>query len=76
MKKYILILGLSLFSFSSFLISCSDDNDMCTCTESDYESNYTATKELDPSSFGATNCSDLAIKLRVATGEDFDYNCY
>ena len=84
MKKYIFILGLSLFSFSSFLISCSDDDDddkttkMCTCIETDDYSDYSATRQLDPASYGATNCSDLAVKLRMAAGEDSDfwYDCY
>ena len=55
-------------------VSCEKENTMCTCTETDY--GYSATQQVDPSSFGAKNCSDLAVKLRMANGSNFDYNCY
>ena len=57
--------------------SCSDDDDItCTCTESGY--GYSESRKLDPKSYGATNCSDLEIKLRMSAGydSDFDYNCH
>ncbi len=83
MKKYIFISAVALFAFSSFLVSCSEDEDpssstskMCTCTETDYDGYYEESQKLDPASFGATNCSDLAVKLRMASDGDFWYDCY
>ncbi len=77
MKKCFFISAVALLAFSSFLVSCSEDDEpstSCTCTESDGYG-YSESQKLDPSSFGATNCSDLAIKLRMANG-DFWYNCF
>lgn len=75
-KRLIFITILSLGTLSASLVSCDKDDDSksCTCTETDY-SGYSATQTLDPASFGATNCSDLAIKLRMQADDDFDYSC-
>ena len=72
MKKYIFISAVALFAFSSFLVSCSEEEEtkMCTCIEYDYYYGDSYTKQLDPESFGAKNCSDLAIKLRMQQYED------
>lgn len=73
-KKFFLVGAVALTGISIFLISCSKE--MCSCTETDYEG-YSATRELDPASYGATNCSDLEIKLRMQAGNDsdFSYTC-
>ncbi len=80
MKKYIFISAVALFAFSSFLVSCSEEEEetkMCTCVEYDYYYGDTYTKQLNPASFGAKYCSDLAIKLRMANDdEDYSYDCY
>lgn len=60
--------------------SCSDDDDdtkFCTCTESDPQAGYSASQQIDPKSFGATNCSDLQVKLRMSNGDpDMEYSCH
>jgi hypothetical protein len=78
MKKRIFIVGLvALIGLSVFFISCKEEESKkCSCTETDY-SGYSATRELDPASYGATNCSDLEVKLRMQAGSnsDYDYTC-
>lgn len=56
------------------LTSCSKDKS-CTCTETDLWDGSKTSRELDPESFGAKNCSDLEVKLRAAQDDDFDYSC-
>lgn len=81
MKKTFLILAVLAVSATAALTSCSEDEEikktMCTCIEED-DYGYKEQSKLDPASFGATNCSDLAIKLRMAGGYDseFYYSCY
>lgn len=80
MKKKILFIAVVAVSvLVAFLTSCSkEENKMCTCSEesTDYYDDYSATQELDPASFGATNCSDLAVKLNMNSSDDFYYDCY
>lgn len=80
-KKFFLVGAIAVMGLGAFLVSCDKEEDgaqsiKCTCTETDY-SGYSATRELDPASYGATNCSDLEIKLRMQAGSnsDFDYSC-
>jgi hypothetical protein len=76
-KKYILVCLVVLCGLTMFIASCSKDEESksCTCTESDGEG-YSASKVIDPASFGASNCSDLALKIRIAEGSgDFSYSC-
>jgi hypothetical protein len=75
MKKKFLIVGLvSVCCLGAFLVSCDKDepSQKCTCTEQD-GAGYSESQELDPASYGATNCSDLAVKLKMAAGVDSDY---
>jgi hypothetical protein len=82
MKKKILLASvIATCCLGAFLMSCSKDEDnsskkkSCTCTESDGEG-YSASREIDPASFGATSCADLELKLRVAApDQDFSYSC-
>ena len=82
MKKAFLILAVLAISTTTALTSCSEDEEikktMCTCTEEDDYGYYKEQMQLDPASFGATNCSDLAVKLRMSAGYDseFYYSCY
>lgn len=71
-KKAFLIVAMAIIGFGVFVMSCTKTT--CTCTETDY-AGYTATRELDPASFGATNCSDLTVKLRMESNGEFDYYC-
>lgn len=74
-KVFFLATIIALCTTCLFVItSCEKEEKMCTCTETDY--GYSSTQQVDPSSFGAKNCSDLAVKLRMANGSEFDYNCY
>lgn len=75
-KRIFLACAVTMACLTMFLISCNKEGDTCTCTETDYEG-YSATRELDPASYGATNCSDLEIKLRMQAGSysEFDYTC-
>lgn len=77
MKKRLIFVSLAaLVTLGAFLSSCDkDESASCTCTETDYMG-YSATQTLDPASFGATNCSDLTIKLRMQADGEFDYSCY
>lgn len=76
MKKFSFIIAAMMVSMSTICVftSCSEDDD-CTCKE--VGQGYSSTRTLDPKSYGATNCSDLEIKLRMAAGydSDFDYYC-
>lgn len=77
MKKRLIFIALLFFgTLSASLVSCDKDDESksCTCTETDYQG-YSATQTLDPASFGATNCSDLTIKLRMQSDGEFDYSC-
>lgn len=79
MKKKILFIAVVAVSvLVAFLTSCSKEDKMCTCSEesTDYYDNYSATQELDPASFGATNCSDLTVKLNMDSSGDYYYDCY
>jgi len=74
-KKFYSLCVVALSVFAICLTACKDDEpSFCTCTETDYEG-YTASKTLDPASFGATNCSDLEVKLRMQADGEFDYAC-
>ncbi len=82
MKKSILAFAVLAASFPIFLTSCDKDDDdsgvMCTCIE-EYDDGKNWEKNqavLDATSFGATNCYDLAIKLRLATQSDYYYDCW
>ena len=75
MKKIIFTGVAAIFELGVFF-ACGKDEESkkCTCTESG--DGYSATRELDPASYGATNCSDLEIKLRMQSGDsDYDYSC-
>ena len=73
-KRIITVIAVMLSAVCVFcVVSCENEDTMCTCTETG--SGYSATQQVDPSSFGAKNCADLAVKLRMASS-DFDYNCY
>jgi len=76
MKKRLIFISLTgLCTLCAFLASCDkDEPSACSCTETDYMG-YSATQTLDPASFGATNCSDLEIKLRMQADGEFDYSC-
>lgn len=75
MKKRILTVGvIAALALVSFLASCKKE-ESCMCNETDYEG-YNATRKIDPSSFGASNCADLQIKLKIQAGGEYDYNCY
>lgn len=76
MKKRILFIAVVAVSvFVAFLTSCSKEDKMCSCTEESYYDSYRATQSLDPESFGATNCSDLAIKLNMSASGEYYYSC-
>ena len=77
MKKQIFaVIAITVCTVCMFAVtSCKkDEAQSCTCTESDY--GYSNTRQLDPASYGATNCSDLEVKLRMASNGEFDYNCH
>jgi len=73
-KKVFSLFAVALSAFAICLTACEDEESSCTCTETDYEG-YNATKELNPESFGAKNCSDLAVKLKMQADGEFDYSC-
>lgn len=69
-KQFMLAIGLVVAVSSVSLVSCKDEDDepgsssnTCSCTEYDpYMGSYT-TRDIDPSTFGESNCSDLADKF-------------
>lgn len=74
-KQYLLVSMIAVFSLGSFFVSCSDDDDdskSCTCTEVGDGQSYSGT--LDPASYGATNCTDLARILNMQS-DDYYYSC-
>lgn len=78
MKKQILAaLLISISTACVFFTSCKDDDEKsCSCTEFDTETGYSASQTLDPSSYGATNCSDLAVKLNMQMyNSEYYYSC-
>lgn len=49
---------------------------MCTCVETSYDGSYYVEKDnMDPASYGATNCSDLTIRLRMESNGARNYDC-
>lgn len=72
-----MLVGLiATFGLTVFIASCKDhsnDSSSCLC------SNGEMSRTIDPSSYGASNCSDLELKLETAaaqtSGEDMEYSC-
>lgn len=76
MRKFILPLcAIALSTCAICMTACGDDESSCECIETDYDG-YSATRTLDPKSYGATNCSDLEVKLKMASYGEYDYNCH
>ncbi len=77
MKRKIMLIGIiTTMGLSAFLVSCSkDESNTCSCQESDF-SGYNATRNVSPSSYGASNCADLELKLRQQSGGEFMYSCH
>lgn len=74
-KRFMFSLGLVLVTSCLSLSACSDDDDdpkktTCTCTERDPDDpSYSETREIDPATFGESNCADLADKFNyMGTG--------
>ena len=64
MKKFIFVLA--LVTSMAVFTACKDDDDSktCSCKEYDlYTNEYIGSSEIDPSSFNASNCHDLANHL-------------
>ncbi|MBQ2808074.1 MAG: hypothetical protein IJF06_03105 [Bacteroidaceae bacterium] len=81
MKKTFLTFAVLLAATAMFVTSCSEDDEeeatskKCVCTEYEY-SGKGESETLDPASWGATNCKDLAIKLNMQMYDsDFYYEC-
>jgi hypothetical protein len=77
MKKFLLVGSIAVFGLVAFLVSCSKDDDekSCSCTESDGYG-YNATRNVTPSSLGASNCSDLELKLQKESDGEYYYSCH
>jgi hypothetical protein len=76
MKKILLVSAIAVFGLGAFLGSCSSDDDKaCSCTESDGYG-YNATRNVTPSSYGASNCADLELKLKKETNGEYYYSCH
>lgn len=77
MKK-LLILAAALFNLMLFS-QCSKSSS-CKCEEYDATDNYYyGSTTMDPESWGAKNCNDLEIKLRMQalqSGYDEYFKCY
>lgn len=76
MKFKLFTAFIALGFLTIFIISsCEKSNESCTCTETlDDGTQYKET--IAPSSFGASNCSDLALKLRMESPvSDAWYEC-
>ena len=73
MKKRFLLVGIvAILGLGVFAVSCSKDDDKkeeisCTCWEDETPKD---TQKINPESFGAKNCSDLAMKLNMSTDAD------
>lgn len=75
-KHFIAVIMITISTVCLFTVSSCSKDDECTCTESGMGSS--SSRQLDPKSYGATNCSDLEVKLRMQAGydSDFDYSCH
>jgi len=77
MKK-VIILTVALFGL--MLFSQCSKNSSCKCEEYDATDNYYyGSTTMDPESWGATNCNDLEIKLRMhalQSGYDEYFKCH
>ena len=74
MKKLICLAGV-LCCLLLALPSCSKDS-KCHCNEYDADDGrLVGSGTMNASSFGAANCSDLELKLKMASGGDFYYQC-
>ena len=79
MKKKIFLVGIiAIMGLGEFLVSCSKDDDggkTCTCIEV----GYSGSRQIDPSSYGTKNCSDLELKLKTAaaqSGYNSSFSCH
>lgn len=81
MKKLLVMLSLVTLVCIAFS-SCDDGGDSsksCTCTEYDETGSSYGSKTIDPASWGATNCSDLEVKLRkdaLQSGYNSTFSCH
>lgn len=74
-KKIFVVIATTISAICMFaLSSCSNVDSSCLCTEYD-PGYYSASREISPQSFGAKNCSDLELKLKAASGFEFEYSC-
>lgn len=71
------ILAVALFGL--MLLPQCNKSSSCKCDEYDATDNYHyGSRVIDPASYGATNCSDLELKLRaqaLQSGYDERFNC-
>ncbi len=76
--KIILFFAIALFGVLLFA-QCSKSSS-CRCEEYDAtDGYYYGSKDMDPESWGAKNCSDLEIKLRteaLQSGFNEIFRCY
>ena len=75
MKKIVLLLAAVIVCIT---FSQCGKSTTCYCEEYDYDGYYYGATTIVPSSYGASNCSDLALKLRQAalqSGYDETFRC-
>ena len=68
--KLFLVGAVALIGAVVFLSSCSKEDESCVC-----RSSHGLTRTINPSSFGATNCSDLEIVIEAQASDGITYSC-
>ena len=80
-KKFLLVGVIAIFGLSAFLTSCEKDEPeekSCVCTERNPSGAVSTGETYYPSSWGAKDCSELQVKLRVEAlrlGYDNVFSC-
>lgn len=78
-KRIITVMAVMLSAVCVFCaVSCEKEEPSCVCTEYANGYNY-GSAIINPDSYGAKNCSDLATKLRIEAlkvGYDETFSCH
>lgn len=70
--KLFLVGSVALMGTVVFFYSCSEElkDESCVC-----HSSHGLTKTINPSSFGASNCSDLEVVMEAQASDGITYSC-
>ena len=79
-KRIITVMAVMLSAVCVFCaVSCEKEESSCVCTEYDDKGYNYGSTTINPDSYGAKNCSDLATKLRIEAlkvGYNETFSCH